>query len=147
MAQAQVSERVGQEAAGHEGNVGLSPPGYDPNNPGIPPGHAGWPQGSHHEGLQKVEDEGLASLARTGRVPSAQSLFDLELIGPNEKALVAVGDSWEWVQAKRLLVNVTEASLYHMKRSVITSKFSCNISWPVSNRYLPLLESLLRLSP
>ena len=83
-----------------------------------------------------MEDEGLASLARTGRVPSAQSLFDLELIGPNEKALVAVGDSWEWVQAKRLLVNVTEASLYHMKRSVITSKFSCNISW------LPALNCL-----
>ena len=118
---------------------GLPPPGADPNSPGVPPGHMNWPQGSLHGdmgGLQQTEDEGLASLARTGRVSSAQSLFDLELIAPNEKALVAVGDSWEWVQAKRLLVNVTEASLYHMKRSVITSKFSCNISW------LPALNCL-----
>ena len=138
-AQAHLLERAELEAAA-EGGMGLPPPGNDPNAPGMPPGHAGWPQGSLHEGggnfLKNEDSEGLASLARTGRVPSAQSLFDLELIGPNEKALVAVGDSWEWVQAKRLLVNVTEASLYHMKRSIITSKFSCNISW------LPALNCL-----
>ncbi len=135
-AQAQLRERAEQATAGREGDIGLPPPGYDPNEPGTHPGLTGWPQGSH-EGSKQVEDEeGLASLARTGRVPAAQSLFDLELIAPNEKALVAVGDSWEWVQAKRLLVNVTEASLYHMQRSVITSKFSCNISW------LPALNCL-----
>ena len=49
-AQAQLSERIGQEAVEQEMGVGLPPPGYDPNNPGIPPGHAGWPLGSHHEG-------------------------------------------------------------------------------------------------
>lgn len=100
--------------------------------------HADWAEsavhGMHH--FNQGDSEGLASLARSGRVSAAQSLFDLELIGPNEKALVAVGDAWEWVQAKRLLVNVTEASLYHMKRDVITSKFSCNISW------LPALSCL-----
>lgn len=102
--------------------------------------HADWPEGSVLGGMHHFnkpgDSEGLASLARSGRVSAAQSLFDLELIGPNEKALVAVGDAWEWVQAKRLLVGVTEASLYHMKRDVITSKFSCNISW------LPALSCL-----
>jgi hypothetical protein len=99
-------------------------------------GRNGWNEGGGAGGSYPGDSEGLASLARTGRVSAAQSLFDLELIGPNEKALVAVGDAWEWVQAKRLLVNVTEASLYHMKREVITSKFSCNVSW------LPALSCL-----
>jgi len=89
---------------------------------------------------------GIAALARTGKVPASHSLFDLELIGPTEKALVAVGDAWEWVQAKRLLVSVTEASLYHMKRNVVTAKFAANISWLPSLKCLRLfnndLESL-----
>ncbi len=45
-----------------------------------------------------------------------------KVIGPDEKALIAVGDSWEWTSNKRLLQNVTEASFYHMKRSTIVSK-------------------------
>lgn len=44
------------------------------------------------------------------------------MIGPDEKALIAVGDSWEWTSNKRLLQNVTEASFYHMKRSTIVTK-------------------------
>jgi Leucine-rich repeat (LRR) protein len=51
---------------------------------------------------------GLATQARTGKITNNQSLLDLEMIGPNEKALIAVGDSWEWVQSKRLFNNVTE---------------------------------------
>ena len=106
---------------------------------------------------------GLAALARAGRIASSShSVFDLEvrrilslcgrvvaplgvcslinsffkLVAPNEKALIAVGDAWEWVQAKRLLVNVVEASLYHMKKEVVISKFSSNIS------FLPALKCL-----
>lgn len=51
-----------------------------------------------------------------------------QLIAPNEKALIAVGEAWEWVQTKRLLVNVTEASLLHMKVEHVVAKFSPNIS-------------------
>ena len=98
------------------------------------------------DGADGGQIRGIAALARTGKVPSSHSLFDLELIGPTEKALVAVGDAWEWVQAKRLLVSVTEASLYHMKRNVVTSKFAANISWLPSLKCLRLfnndLESL-----
>ncbi|KAJ1436821.1 hypothetical protein B484DRAFT_248364 [Ochromonadaceae sp. CCMP2298] len=50
--------------------------------------------------------------------------FSLQIIGPDEKALIAVGDTWEWTPSKRLLLNVTEASLFHMKRSTIVAKFS-----------------------
>jgi len=59
-----------------------------------------------------------------------------QLVAPNEKALIAVGDSWDWVQQKRLLVNVVEASLYHMKKEVIISKFSSHVS------FLPALKCL-----
>jgi hypothetical protein len=88
-------------------------------------------------------NRGIAALARAGRVPASHSMFDLELIGPTDKALVAVGDAWEWVQAKRLLVNVSEASLYHMKRQVITSKFAANISWLPSLKCLRLFNNEL----
>jgi Leucine-rich repeat (LRR) protein len=71
---------------------------------------------------------GLAALARAGKLPSSQSLFDLEIIGPNEKALVAVGDTWEWVQAKRLLATVVEASLLHVKKEIVVARFISNIS-------------------
>lgn len=47
----------------------------------------------------------------------------MQIIGPDEKALIAVGDNWEWTPTKRLLLNVTEASLYHMKRQSVLSKF------------------------
>lgn len=47
----------------------------------------------------------------------------MQVIGPDEKALVAVGDNWEWTPTKRLLLNVTEASLYYMKRQNVLSKF------------------------
>ncbi len=47
-----------------------------------------------------------------------------QIIGPDEKALIAVGDSWEWTQSRRLLLNVTEASLYHMRRETVLAKFS-----------------------
>ncbi len=89
------------------------------------------------------QNRGMAALARAGRIPATQSLFDLELIGATEKALVAAGDAWEWVQAKRLLVNVTEASLYHMKRNVITTKFAANISWLPSLKCLRLFNNEL----
>jgi hypothetical protein len=60
---------------------------------------------------------GLAALARAGKLSPSQPMFDLEIIGPNEKALVAVGDTWEWIQAnKRLLATVVEASLLHVKK-------------------------------
>jgi len=95
---------------------------------------------------------GLAALARAGKLFNTNCVFDLEVrsvvvqftlstlhyhacyvalmfaawiqvIGPDEKALIAVGDSWEWASNKRLLQNVTEASLYHMKRATIISRF------------------------
>ena len=47
----------------------------------------------------------------------------MQVIGPDEKALVAVGDNWEWTPTKRLLLNVTEASLYYIKRQNVLSKF------------------------
>lgn len=47
----------------------------------------------------------------------------VKIIGPDEKALIAVGDSWEWTPNKRLLQNVTEASMYHMKRATILNRF------------------------
>ena len=90
-----------------------------------------------------LSNHGIAALARAGRVPSSHSLFDLELVAPNEKALVAVGDSWEWVQTKRLFVNVTEASLYHMKRNIITTKFAANISWLPALKCLRLVNNNL----
>ena len=96
------------------------------------------------------DQSGLAALARSGRISANHCLFDLELIAPNKKALIAVGDTWEWVQAKRLLVNVTEASLYHMKKEVVTGKFSPNASWLPGLKCLRLvnndLESLKDVS-
>lgn len=37
-----------------------------------------------------------------------------------------MGDNWEWTPTKRLLVNVTEASFYHMKRQTLVSKLGSN---------------------
>jgi hypothetical protein len=90
-----------------------------------------------------IAGQGIASLARTGRISAHHSFFDLELITQNEKALVAVGESWEWVQAKRLLVNVIEASLYHMSKGTIISKFSANLAWLPSLTCLRLVNNEL----
>lgn len=80
---------------------------------------------------------GLAALARSGRILySAQSFFDLEVISPQEKALTIVGDAWEWVSNKRLLSNVMEVSIYHVKKETIISKIIPNFSW------LPALKNL-----
>eukprot|EP01042_Synura_sphagnicola_P002258 gene2258-2700_t len=68
-----------------------------------------------------------------------RSMFELELTGPNEKTLVVVGDNWDWVQSKRMLATVTEASLEHMKKDIVLGKFASNLSW------LPALKNL-RLS-
>jgi len=106
-------------------------------------GRLGDPGFKTADGADGGQARGIAALARTGKVPASHSLFDLELIGPTEKALVAVGDAWEWVQAKRLLVTVTEASLYHMKRNVVTSKFAANISWLPSLKCLRLFNNEL----
>ena len=74
--------------------------------------------------------QGMISLARSGKLSSlTQSMFDLEVIGPTEKALIIVGENWEWVQTRRLLTTVIEASLYHIKKGPIISKFAINISW------------------
>ena len=120
--------------------MGLPPPGNDPNAPGMPPDTQAGPRAvcmrAGGNFLKNEDSEGLASLARTGQVPSAQSLFDLGSSDPTKRRW------WRWVTAgsgcrpRGSLVNVTEASLYHMKRSIITSKFSCNISW------LPALNCL-----
>lgn len=91
---------------------------------------------------------GLAALARSGRLSAAQNVFELEVrpcsaqcaslfrspcpsvplsqaIGPDEKALIAVGDAWEWPPAsRRLLLSVTEASLCHMRRETIAGRFT-----------------------
>eukprot|EP01034_Spumella_vulgaris_P025829 gene25829-32325_t len=73
---------------------------------------------------QQQQQPGLAALARSGRLSAAQSIFDLEIIGPDEKALIAVGDAWDWPPGRqRLLLNVSEASLYHMRRETIISRF------------------------
>jgi hypothetical protein len=72
---------------------------------------------------------GLAALARAGKLSPSQPMFDLEIIGPNEKALVAVGDTWEWIQAnKRLLATVVEASLLHVKKEIVVARFVSNIA-------------------
>ena len=63
----------------------------------------------------------------------------LQLTGPNEKTLAVVGDNWDWVQSKRMLATVTEASLEHMKKDIVLGKFASNLSW------LPALKNL-RLS-
>ena len=60
-----------------------------------------------------------------------------QIIGPDEKALVCVGENWEWTQNKRLLLNVTEAGLFHMKRETILAKFG-----PSQLAALPALKSV-----
>jgi hypothetical protein len=61
----------------------------------------------------------------------------LQAIGPDEKALIAVGDNWEWTPNKRLLVNVTEASFYHMKRQAVLAKLGA-----AQLAMMPLLKCL-----
>lgn len=90
---------------------------------------------------------GLAALARTGKLNSSQSMFDLEITGPNEKALIAVGDVWEWVQARRLLATVTEASLLHMKKETVVVRFSGNIASLPSLKYLRLVNNEIESIP
>ena len=107
-------------------------------------------QASPTAATAKASPVGLAAQARSGQLSYTSSLFDLEVpssiflmfislccwnlclpptfyfmqvIGPDEKALIAVGDGWEWTANKRLLLNVVEASLYHMKRQTVMSKF------------------------
>ena len=48
-------------------------------------------------GSRGSDGKGLVSLARQGKLPAAQSLFDIEILGANDKALVVVGDSWDWI--------------------------------------------------
>jgi hypothetical protein len=45
-------------------------------------------------------------------------------LGPDEKALIAIGNTWEWTPSKRLLASVVEASLCHMKRQTFMHKFN-----------------------
>ena len=60
------------------------------------------------------------------------------MTGPNEKALLVVGDNWDWVQSKRMLATVTEVSLEHMKKDIIFGKFASNLSWLPAMRGLRL---------
>ena len=39
--------------------------------------------------------------------------------------MIAVGDHWEWLQARRLLITVTEASLLHMKKETLLGRCAC----------------------
>lgn len=72
----------------------------------------------------------------SGNAIPTKSMFELEVTGPNEKSLLLVGETWDWMQSKRMLATVTEACLEHMKKDVILGKFGANISW------LPALKSL-----
>ena len=60
-----------------------------------------------------------------------------KIIGPEEKAIVIVGDNWEWSSSKRLLGNVVEASICYTKRQTILSKFTLN-----QIQHLPALKSI-----
>jgi hypothetical protein len=67
-----------------------------------------------------------------------------QLLGNNEKALIVVGESWEWTHTKRMLVNVTEVSLRHMRRDVIANKFAANLSWIPNLKSLTLADNDLK---
>jgi hypothetical protein len=95
--------------------------------------------------------EGIAVLARFGRLLKMQSLFDIEVstlvplnihntivcamvklrfitllqvLGPEEKVMVIVGESWDWNAPKRLISAVTEACVLHIRRECLLSKFN-----------------------
>lgn len=68
--------------------------------------------------------ESLAAMARMGKLSTTRDFIDIEIIGPDEKALIAVGELWDWTCSRRLLQNVTEATLYNMPLQSILLKFS-----------------------
>lgn len=71
----------------------------------------------------------LVSLAKAGRLSKTQSLFDVEIINNEEKAIIAIGDGWEWNVPKRLLSSITELYLVHMKRDTIVAKLAGNSAY------------------
>ena len=82
---------------------------------------------------RKPSGVGLNAMIRVNNLPPQQNYFDLEIIGPDEKALIAIGDQWDCPASKRLLFNVTEANLLYMKRDVIVSKFGSSCLSSMNN--------------
>ena len=72
--------------------------------------------------------------------PLPLSLRRPQVIGPNEKAMICVGEAWEVPTNKKLLGNVVELSLFHMKGPAIFAKLGSLLS----SRSLPCL-AVLRL--
>ena len=85
----------------------------------------------------------LVELSRANNLPLSPAMLEIEMCGTNEKAVIAVGNSGEWVhQSKRMFVNVTEMSLFHMKREIILNKLSGVLQSQPINTVLPLLKTL-----
>lgn len=81
-------------------------------------------------------DNSLVTLAKQGKIPKSQTIFDIEIVSTTEKALIVVGELWDWNQLpKRLLSGVTEVILLHVRKEIITQKF-------ILPSYLSMLTSL-----
>jgi len=89
----------------------------------------------------------LTSLARNGKLTATDITLDFELIGANEKCLIAVGESAmsDWVQARRHVFNVTEANFLHMSREAINARLTAlnpNTAGAAKVATLPALQVL-----
>mmetsp|Transcript_19686 Transcript_19686/g.21386 ORF Transcript_19686/g.21386 Transcript_19686/m.21386 type:complete len:902 (+) Transcript_19686:58-2763(+) len=104
----QNSNGLGMNVSSHSASTAM----LDQNNNNVPPGTAST------TGLG-----GLVALAKAGRISKAQNLFDVEIINSEEKAIIGIGDGWDWNVPKRLYPSITEVYLVHMKREAIIAKF------------------------
>jgi hypothetical protein len=62
-------------------------------------------------------------------IPQLIVYFVPQIINNEEKAIIAIGDGWEWNVPKRLLSSITELYLVHMKRDTIVAKLAGNSAY------------------
>lgn len=80
---------------------------------------------------------GLAALARAGRMAKTQNVFDIEIVAPDEKVLIASGEKWELNVPRKLLLGVTEMCLLHLRRDQLVQKIQA-----AAMHTLPALKTL-----
>jgi len=88
-----------------------------------------------------VSISGLLAAIRSGKLPrNHPSLLDLEIINNDEKALIGIGDTWEWnAIPRRLLSSVSEAYFVFMKKDTLSAKLSSNL---LHSSVMPTLKKL-----
>eukprot|EP01039_Chlorochromonas_danica_P010588 gene10587-11734_t len=77
-------------------------------------------------GFEAKTGAGLSAAARAGRIAKNQNIFDVEILGADEKVLIASGEKWDLTLPRRILAGVTEICLLHIRKDLIIQKLNAS---------------------